>query len=249
MLRLCRMLALCLAASPLAAEQISLRPLPRPVAVTAATPEPKTGIILRPQPRPKGIETAARNPANGLLGRLFGSKARAPVKGSVCGDRAIRGTEVEAIAGRLTGCGIADPVRVTEVAGVKLSTPATLHCDTAKALKTWVEDAVQPAFANKVVQLRVAASYSCRPRNSKKGARISEHGKGRAIDISGFRLSDGQELTVLADYKARQGAPIRKAHKAACGTFGTTLGPGSDGHHMDHLHLDVASYRSGAYCR
>jgi hypothetical protein len=38
-------------------------------------------------------------------------------------------------------------------------------------------------------------------------------------------------------------------HRAACGTFGTTLGPGSDGMHEDHFHYDTARHRNGAYCR
>ena len=42
---------------------------------------------------------------------------------------------------------------------------------------------------------------------------------------------------------------LRPAHKAACGVFGTTLGPGSDGYHEDHMHFDTAAHRNGSYCR
>lgn len=245
-MRLCLLaLAFCLAADAASAE---LRPMPRPNAPAVAL----QSEAARPKRRPAGAETAARNPANGLLGRLFGPKAAPkvmPVKGAVCGDSGIRGAELPRVSSRIKGCGIENPVRVTEVAGVRLTTPATIDCATASALKTWVTKSVQPAFGNQVRQLRVAASYACRPRNSRKGARISEHGKGRAIDISAFILKSGPELTVLRDYSGKQGAPIRKAHKGACGIFGTTLGPGSDGHHMDHLHLDVAAYRNGPYCK
>ena len=41
---------------------------------------------------------------------------------------------------------------------------------------------------------------------------------------------------------------MRAAHRAACGIFGTTLGPGSDGYHEDHLHFDTVS-RGSPYCR
>jgi hypothetical protein len=54
---------------------------------------------------------------------------------------------------------------------------------------------------------------------------------------------------VLEDYKSSRGKAIRKAHKGACGIFGTTLGPGSDGYHENHLHLDTAKYRGGPYCK
>jgi hypothetical protein len=57
-------------------------------------------------------------------------------------------------------------------------------------------------------------------------------------------MSDGKTISVLKNYNAQ----MRKAHKAACGIFGTTLGPGSDGYHEDHLHFDTASGRQ-PYCR
>lgn len=121
-----------------------------------------------------------------------------------------------------------------------------MDCTTAKALKTWVEKGLQPAFSkSKAVELRVAAHYSCRPRNNVKGAKISEHGKGRAIDLSAVVLADGRVLSVGNDW----GKSLRRVYKAACGIFGTTLGPGSDGYHEEHMHFDTARYRSGAYCR
>ncbi len=144
------------------------------------------------------------------------------------------------------GCGIANPVKVTSVAGVRLSQPATLDCDTARALKTWVERGLLPAYGRaKVVEMQVAGHYVCRTRNHKAGAKVSEHGKGRAIDIAGFTFSNGKSVLVARNFDK----PMRKAHKAACGIFGTTLGPGSDGMHEDHLHFDTAKHRSGSYCR
>jgi hypothetical protein len=105
---------------------------------------------------------------------------------------------------------------------------------------------MQPAFGSrKVVKLHIFGSYMCRSRNNVKGAKISEHGRGKAVDIAGFVFADGKEWTVLKDYNKT----IRKAQKAACGIFGTTLGPGSDGYHENHLHFDTASYRKGSYCR
>ncbi len=173
-----------------------------------------------------------------------------PKKGSVCGDPSIRGEKLAPIPAKVKGCGITEPVRVTEVDGVRLSTPATLDCDAARALKKWIERGLKPAATGaKVKGLVVAASYSCRPRNNVRGAKVSEHGRGNAIDIAGVVLADGRTLDVLRDYKGRNGAILRRAHKAACGIFGTTLGPGSDGYHENHLHFDVAAYRSGPYCR
>jgi hypothetical protein len=174
-----------------------------------------------------------------------------PRKGSICADPSIRGDAIAPILGKHAGCGIAEPVRVSEVEGVRLSIPATMDCTTARALKTWIVKGLQPAFAatDPVVRIKVAAHYACRPRNGRKGAQISEHGKGKAIDIAGVQLASGRLLTVLDGYSSAQGAPLRAAHKAACGVFGTTLGPGSDGYHENHLHFDTARHRNGPYCR
>ena len=109
-----------------------------------------------------------------------------------------------------------------------------------------MESGLQPAFGRaKVIELRVAAHYICRSRNNIRGARISEHGRGKAIDIAAVTLENGKTVSVLGGF----GKELRRAHKAACGIFTTTLGPGSDGFHEDHLHYDTASHRSGAYCR
>ena len=95
-----------------------------------------------------------------------------------------------------------------------------------------------------MVELEIFGSYACRPRNNVKGAKLSEHGKGKAIDIGAFVMDNGQTWTVLDNYNKT----IRKAQKAACGPFSTTLVPGSDGFHENHLHFDTASYGYGPYC-
>ncbi len=173
-------------------------------------------------------------------------------KGALCGDPAIRGTTIPPIVARVRGCGLQDAIRVTSVAGVKLTTPADIDCTTAKALKTWVTDGAVPAVGRRgggLAALQVAASYACRPRNNQKGAKISEHGRGRAVDIGGFILANGTAVSVLKGWGSEaNGTVLASMRKSACGTFNTLLGPGSDSHHRDHLHLDTARGR-GPYCR
>jgi hypothetical protein len=271
---LCLALILALGTGAVMAEAVktSPRPMPRPIVLVA----PMVRDVIRPRARPEGL-VPAPNPqpeatAIAAIAPMLRPKARpaglaqsqeqddlaaAPTKkkpgkdrksqkGSVCGDPAIKGEKLARITSKVKGCGVDDPVQVTSVDGIRLSQPATMDCTTAAALKTWVKKAMRPAFGNReVVELRIAAHYICRPRNNIKGNKISEHGRGKAIDISGFIFSDGKEWTVARDYNKQ----IRKAHKNACGIFGTTLGPGSDGYHEDHLHFDTASYRGGPYCR
>lgn len=170
----------------------------------------------------------------------------------LCGAKTIKGERIGHVSGQ-GACGIDDAVRVYAVSGVTLSEPATLTCDTARALDTWVRKVARPATKKMggVAKLKVAAHYVCRTRNHKKGARISEHAKGNAIDISAVYLRDGTELSVLRDYysKNSKGRALQSMREGACGTFGTVLGPGSDAHHRDHLHFDTARYSYGPYCR
>ena len=180
-------------------------------------------------------------------------EAEVPVvgPGNVCGDAALFGEVLGDVDGE-GACGIEDAVRLTEVAGVRLSTPARITCDTARALKTWVEDGVRPAVGDTgggVQSLRVVAHYACRSRNNQSGARLSEHSFGRAIDIAGIGLANGTEMTVLTDWNGRYARQLRQMWQSACGPFGTVLGPNSDVFHRDHFHFDTATYRSGSYCR
>ncbi|MGV6803971.1 MAG: extensin-like domain-containing protein [Ruegeria sp.] len=195
---------------------------------------------LKPYMRPGSLEQQI----------LF--KKRKLRKGSVCGDIGIQGKPVGSVPGKIKACGIKDAVQITSISGVALSRPATMDCGTAIALNKWVDKAVKPTFKRRgpVVELQVAAHYACRTRNNQKGARVSEHGKGRAIDISGFTMADGEVVTVLNGWRKNPSKKqLTKIWRGACGPFGTVLGPNSDRYHQNHFHLDTARYRSGPYCR
>lgn len=262
---LCLLLALVVATPVLAgAPDASLRPLARVLDVPAEitgdpTGRPNSGAAdstmhlaaasslavaraLRPAPRSQALVQQA-------MARQVERE-----RGALCGDPAIQGEYVGYVPGRIRGCGVKDAVEVRSVAGVALSQRAVMHCSTAKALKTWVERGAKPAVGNTgggIAELRVAAHYACRTRNNQPGAKISEHGKGRAIDISAVRLRDGTNLTVLGGYYSDyQGPILKRMYAAACGPFTTTLGPDSDRFHQDHFHFDTAKHRGGGrYCR
>ncbi len=210
---------------------------------------------LRPKARPFGLQrrastSTARTPSSRVASLTPISISQV---GAVCGDPKIQGEVLAPIAGRLEGCGVEDPVRVTSVDGVALSQASIMDCQTAKTLRGWVSDALKPTVRNRgrgVSSIKVAAHYACRTRNNKKGAKISEHGKGHAIDISAINLKDGSQITVLDGWKNRRDKKIlSRLHASACGPFGTVLGPEADRYHLDHFHFDTARYRSGSYCR
>lgn len=230
-------------------------PTPLPGAVLALGPgssaaAPLAGLRPAAKPVPK--------PAGGALTRVALSGASAPAnvgkpgqRGLICGTPGLTGTAIPAIPSRVKGCGLEDGVKITHVSGIPLSMPATIDCPTAQALKTWVDRGIVPAVGSRgggVKQLMIAGSYTCRPRNNQAGAKVSEHGRGRAIDLAGIKLANGQVITVAKDW-GREGKILKAVHKSACGPFGTVLGPKSDRFHDDHIHVDTARYRSGTYCK
>ncbi len=238
---------------PIPRPRVIVRRVAPPPETSAPAPEPvvvaSAGAVVRPAPPPK-------RPKGGFLAALFRAPdkpSKYPAAGSVCGDPAIRGQALPPIPAKLRGCGQPNPVRITSVDGVALTTPATVSCETASALRRWVSGVVKPVVGRHgggVAGLKVAASYSCRTRNNVPGAKISEHGRGKAIDISAIILKNGSAMTVLHGWRDKvQGPILQKIHAAACGTFGTVLGPRSDRYHQDHLHLDVAAHGYGPYCR
>ncbi len=246
---------LVLLATPPAADPpvTSLRPQARPVTETtdqaidpATNPAPgQTAITqsLRPVARPARVRRPART--------TNAAPARGSRRTSVCGDIALQGEAIGQVPATLKGCGITQAVRLRSVSGVVLSQPATMNCETARALKQWVDTGLQPAFRDSgpVTGMRIAAGYACRTRNSIPGARISEHGKGRAIDISGFTFAGGGQVNIRESWgKGATGARLGRAYAAACGAFRTTLGPASDAWHRDHFHFDTAAGRRAPYC-
>lgn len=133
---------------------------------------------------------------------------------------------------------------------VALEPVALLRCPMIPQVDHWIRNTVVPAsltsFGQPVVKVKVAASYSCRPKNNVGGATLSEHGYANAIDISGFVLQDGRTVTVQRGWL---GAPeeqrfLRLVHQGGCQNFMTVLGPDHDSHHRDHFHLDLARHGS-----
>lgn len=232
----------------------SLRPVARidffPVALQNFAPSQSLRPVLRPEFTSVPVRRASIIPTLPKPAKRTSSGQKI---GRICRDRDLQGIEVGRVPGKLAGCGIRDAVKLYSVNGVQLSSPVTIECDTAHALKKWMERGMDKAVGRTgggVVKLKVASGYSCRTRNHKPGAKISEHGKGRAIDLSGFYLKNGDQISVLDDWgRGKYGRILKNMHRSACGPFGTVLGPNADRHHRDHFHFDIARHRGGSYCR
>ncbi|MBI2717536.1 MAG: extensin family protein [Rhizobiales bacterium] len=154
------------------------------------------------------------------------------------------------------GCRVPNPWRVSAIANVSFSEPATLNCGMADPLNDWLRNVVDPAaqrnFGESVMSVDIVASYDCRARNNESGAKMSEHGFGNAIDIAAFNLASGRKVSVKEGWygSAAERGFLRLVRQQACNDFMTVLGPGSDSYHRDHFHLDLQNRGSGGhYCQ
>lgn len=202
-------------------------PVPRPAEVPPAA---AAGPAVAPAPLPGPGEMVCRDP------RLLGN----PRPGRV---------ELRGIA-----CGVLSPVRVRAVSGMRLEPPLLIGCPTARSLADWLDGVVRIAapdrLQGRVARVRTLGSYVCRRQNHAAGGPRSEHARGRAVDIAGFTLTDGREISLARDWgEGAAGEFLRDIWRKACGPFSTVLGPEADRHHRDHFHLDTAPGRSEPYCR
>jgi hypothetical protein len=149
------------------------------------------------------------------------------------------------------GCGVPDAVFLQRIVlddhtDVAVEPPATLRCEMAEAVADFVRQDLAPAAAAMGSPLRAVEnhdSYDCRGRNRVPGAKLSEHALGNALDIRSVRLRDGRAVLPT---DASASTVFRVAMKsAACDRFTTVLGPGSDGYHEDHIHVDRIERRGG----
>jgi hypothetical protein len=145
-----------------------------------------------------------------------------------------------------SSCRVDTAVRVSRVEA-RLNHPAVMSCALASRLDDFERAVVQPLakaeLGRRVVRINHLGSFSCRRVNG--GGRLSQHASGQAIDVAGFRLSDGTTVSVEHDWS--QPGPkrlfLRHLARQACGYFSVVLTPDSDSDHHNHLHLDIGPDR------
>lgn len=219
---------------------------------------------------------SVRVPLSGALGlalvltgcstSIFGSKEngwrRQAEAVCVAKDGVAQSRYVERVS-RIDGngaCGIHYPLKAYAASNGRVSfdEPITANCNVLSAFDGWVDHAVQPAAAQlygaRVVGVELYGGYNCRTRNGRRGAKLSEHGFGNAIDVAGFTLSDGRTISVEKDWRGDPWAAafLRVAHGGACEIFSTVIGPDGDRHHQDHFHFDLARHNAKSgyrYCK
>jgi hypothetical protein len=134
-----------------------------------------------------------------------------------------------------------------EIAGaaVRLSPRRPMMtCQLAAAMAIWRRGSVEPAarelLGARVTQIDHVGVYACRRIYNQSEGRPSAHARAAAIDVTGFRLSDGRRVSVARDWRgeAAEARFLRRVRDDACQVFGTTLSPDYNAAHADHLHLE-----------
>lgn len=147
-------------------------------------------------------------------------------------------------------CGYPSAVRLRAAGAREIAyRPAGLgvRCPVAAALALWEWHVVQPAalrhFGRPVAAIDHFGSYSCRRIGGADGRNWSEHAAANAVDIAGFRLSDGRRVSIAADWTrpGPRAAFLKDVRDGACDLFATVLSPDYNRAHRDHLHFDQAA--------
>jgi len=211
-------------------------PLPRP--------KPAIPAVAPPWREPLSFREAA--------GADFQSAA-VTSEPSDCRQRLEKTAKLRAIP-RLMGpgaCGGEDMVELEAVLidkgkAIDIKPAPMLRCEMAEQLTLWVRDDIAVRVAKSGLTLASVETYddfSCRGRNRVFGAKLSEHGKGNAVDIRSITFTDKKSVLLTDKTFAKDVRTDLRA--SACARFTTVLGPGSDGYHEEHVHLDLIQRRGG----
>lgn len=136
-----------------------------------------------------------------------------------------------------------------ESGSVRLNGSFLASCPLAVAYAMFEVHGLQPAaqrvFGQPVAQVEHLGSFACRNVYGRKEGRLSQHATANALDISGFRLNDGQRIVLARDWQAggQKAEFLRQVRQAACTSFNTVLGPDYNAAHHNHFHLDMGRWQ------
>ena len=182
---------------------------------------------------------------------------RTQAENACLAQRRVQPSAYVQIADELDGpgiCGMTRPFKVTALQGgaVAFNARATLDCSMVAELDQWLADVVQPAaqarLGQNVTQINSMGSYACRGMNNQRNAPLSEHSFGNALDIGGFVLADGRQISIVRDWTHGDLATrafLMDVHGGSCQHFSTVLAPGSNPFHYNHIHVDLAMHGRG----
>ncbi|MFV0542833.1 MAG: extensin family protein [Marinicella pacifica] len=155
----------------------------------------------------------------------------------------------ERVADETTGdnCAFRNVVRLIQ-SDISYGGDIILKCPALVALAIWERHDLQPlaieTFGQKIIRIRHYGTYACRNINNAKQGRRSQHAYANAIDIAGFVMADGSEISVLVDWgqATQKGQFLKTVHQLACDKFTTVLGPDYNNAHHNHFHFDQGGW-------
>jgi hypothetical protein len=205
-----------------------------------------------PLPRPRPLLSVEPQSFREAAGPDFDS-AGVTSDPTECDKRILTIALVEPLP-RLIGpdaCGGSDMLRLAAAlrpdgTRIELRPAPVLRCEFAESVAAWLRDEAAPRVDKFGAALRAVETFDdfeCRGRNRVAGAKLSEHGKGNAIDLRGFILADGRVVKLTDISVAKEFRD--EIRDSACHRFTTVLGPGADAQHESHIHLDLIERRQG----
>lgn len=131
---------------------------------------------------------------------------------------------------------------------IGLSSSFLASCPLAVAFALFERHGLQPAaqqvYGQRVTRIDHLGSFACRNVYNRKSGALSQHASANALDIAGFRLADGRNISVLKGW-AEEGDDarfLRLARDSACESFNVVLSPDYNAAHRNHFHLDAGSW-------
>lgn len=159
--------------------------------------------------------------------------------------------DFEPLEDRVTdvACGFHNAVTIDELRGIVVE-PFSMTCRAALSLALWERHVLQPKafehFGESVMRIDHFGSYACRNVYGRPQATRSRHATAEALDVAGFRLSDGSRISVVKDWDGedRTSQFLREVRDGACPFFDAVLSPDYNAAHHDHFHFDRGPWRT-----
>ncbi|KFC70895.1 hypothetical protein FG93_02652 [Bosea sp. LC85] len=227
-----------------------LRPKDLALPSPAAVPVPSEQSPAKPREAQPSVTSSAP-----------GESACMRALAAVAGNR-IRQPDAMQYRATESTCQVQEPIVVEALAyraadgpgTVVFAPPVTISCAMATRVSQWLDDTIQPLargyFGQDLSRLQVGGGHECRRRNRSTAGPLSEHATGQALDIFAFVMgeerSGGVRVMVEKPAGLAQDRFLKAVRQSACGAFATSLGPGSDAAHANHLHVDIQPRRSAS---
>src|SRR3954451_3469934 len=200
-----------------------VKPKPKPAPAQPAAPEPVTPAAPPQAPAADAPPAPPPPPDPAALYQSCQAELRAiGVAFETLGD---------VKEGRCTVAGAIALLAISLPSG-KVELPAHPHLVCAFGLRfgRWIAETAAPIIAAHagapLAAIATGTGFVCRNRNGDSSDKLSEHGRGNAIDVAGFELTDHRRITVgdtaLAEPLA---VALKGLRTSACGYFTTVLGP------------------------